>query len=763
MNQHSYGVMGFLAATILADDVDGYKCAVEWTTVNASAENQGRNGSIKQQIRLVTRNDKTGQPVEPNLQLVEMGRDQPHANGNLDNLLMMAKTIDFQRTRVDPVNGTVTESSTTQLSSLKPGVSPIHFLDDRLLKGLLLSIKYNLGYGLRWVPTYSEKSSDNTVTFDQISYSGAALGDRMGSRADYYYYKGIGYDLDQPQYALLKVAFEATEVGREQVIRSGVFINQLHNYAFDFWIGLPAMASDAKPDPEKAKRALAVDLPPLEVWRGGVRVEGKQFEYSFIDLSAHALPGDIYPGSPKDAPLSIERDPDGTGYVRMTLSELPRSMVTFMGFPEHSGLRIRSDNLVRLEFYKGEDYSKRGSLQTIYVPETGGAWTSVSTNFANSGILYIQATSLYGAARRSSSKSAHVDFDRIDSEADKVLPLWFAVTERDATMPTYVGRNVDKTYSVGSPSVTYATNGLPSGATLDAATGRFAWAPRLDQIGDHSFYVTAKTGDSSCTLPVKIHVERDLQAALDYVAKVYQPSERYETPTLAAFKAALASKDLNALIEAADQLRLLTPRLADGSLDYCKTWSYTICGSAKMADGDPLTWGGLWGFDKNVTMDFGRNFKVKSRAFGIQARDGFPIRVAEAVVYGSNNGFDWALLTENAARSVPDFQTLEVKKSQQETPYRFLRFFMPAKPFPIFEISELRVYGERVEDYSPDYHKAYIKGFEDGTFGQINTSLGPRRHRSWRMQWMITLTKGLTRVITGMSIGRRGITTTSPT
>ena len=86
--------------------------------------------------------------------------------------------------------------------------------------------------------------------------------------------------------------------------------------------------------------------------------------------------------------------------------------------------------------------------------------------------------------------------------------------------------------------------------------------------------------------------------------------------------------------KAADQLALLTPKLADGSLDYCKTWSSTILGSAKMADGDPLSWGGLWGFDKNVTMDFGKNFKVKSRAFGIQCRDGFPIRVAEAVVYG---------------------------------------------------------------------------------------------------------------------------------
>ena len=75
MNQHSYAIMGYLASTILGDEVEDYKQAVEWTTVNATSPNQGRNGSIKQQIRMVTRNDKTGEAVEPNLQLVEMGRD----------------------------------------------------------------------------------------------------------------------------------------------------------------------------------------------------------------------------------------------------------------------------------------------------------------------------------------------------------------------------------------------------------------------------------------------------------------------------------------------------------------------------------------------------------------------------------------------------------------------------------------------------------------------------------------------------------------
>ncbi|MGN6507792.1 MAG: hypothetical protein ACTHM6_19705, partial [Tepidisphaeraceae bacterium] len=367
MNQHSYAIMGFLAATILGDNVADYQRAVEWTTVNASSPNQGRNGSIKEQIRLVTRNDKTGQSVEPNLQLVEMGRDQPHANGNLDNLLMMSKTIDFQGTRIDPAQGTVTKASS--------GVSPIHFLDDRLLHGLLLSVKYNLGYGLRWVPTYSETSPTNTAIFNQISYFGRGMSGSNGLEAGYYYYKGLGYDLSRQPYAVLKAAFDATRVNRERTIRSGVFINQLHNYAFDFWIGLPASASDAKPDAEKAQRALAKVLPPLEVNRNGQPVEGDQFENSYFDLSAHAAPGDIYPGSPKDIPLTVERDSDGTGYVRMTLTDQPRTMVTYLNVAEHAGIRMRSDKLVQIKFYPSNDYAKRPSLQTAYLPDTHGAWT----------------------------------------------------------------------------------------------------------------------------------------------------------------------------------------------------------------------------------------------------------------------------------------------------------------------------------------------------------------------------------------------------
>ena len=909
MNQHSYAIVGFLASTILGDEVEDYKRAVEWVTVNATSPNQGRNGAIKQQIRLVTRNDATGKPVKPNLQLVEMGRDMPHADGNINYLLTMSKAIDFQKTKVNPVSGTVTDKA--------DGVSPLHFLDDRLPKGTALLAKVNLGYGLPWVPTYSETDPthpDYGAVYNYISPRGRG---GFGSPFHYYFLKGKGFDLKKGPLRYIKVGFDYAAPGRDGV-RSGVYLDSLHNYAFDFWIGLSAAASNAAPDPEKAKRALAAVLPPLEVTYNGALVEGQQAEYQFVDLSAHAQSGDIYPGSPKDIPLKVMRDANGTGYVRMTLDKTPRTMVNLTRFPQGSGLRVRSNSFVKLSFYRDETLSPRGLAQELYLPNTQGQWRDVIANFEGSGLTYIHATPLAG--------SATVDFDRIETEIDKVTPLGFDLAAESKTIPTYAGSTFKKTFSAIAPGrqlvggaswttgkwnsalslsgnkqygklpdnivsnlsdfsvsfwvkpdkldrwarifdfgsgrenymyltasdgktpkfvirtpdsrneqaissksplqvgvwqhlavtlsgntailyvdgeevgrnsnftlkpsslgktsqnylgksqmsdplfaglvddftifskalsaeeiksisasnqridakspavlykfdqqsveedkekVDYTTRNLPTGATFDSSTGAITWTPTTKQQGDHTLYVTARNGESISTLPVQIHVARDLSAALSYVARAYNPSQKYVATTEAAFKAALKTRDLPTLQRAVAGLQLLNPRLPDGTLDYRVASGpppQSTYDTTRMTDEDPFTWGGIWGFDKNVTLDFGNNFKVKSQAFRSLARDGHPSRAAQAVVYGSNDRKHWTLLTEDKTKSTSDFQTLPVKKQEQNKAYRYLRLFKPAYTLPIFEVAEFRIIGERIEDYSPDYHVAYITGYNDGTF-----------------------------------------------
>lgn len=701
MNQHSYAIMGYLASTILGDDVEGYKQAVEWTTVNATTPNWGRSGSIKTQIRLVTRDDKTGQAVEPTLELVEMGRDMAHAEGNLTNLLMMSKTIDFQKTKIDPVDGTVTTKA--------DGVSPIHFLDDRLPKGVALYTKYNMGFGLPWVPTYSETDPtqpDYLARYDQISPRGRGF---FGSPAFYYYFKGIGLDMEKGSNRYIKAGFDATVVSRERRVRSGNYLDTLHNYGFDFWIGLPAAASDSAPDPKKAQRALATVLPPLKMIHEDFPEEGLQFEDQFVDLSAHAQPGDIYPDSPNEIPLKVQRDPDGTGYVRMTIDKDPRTMVVTGKIPRGAGLRVRSDSFMKLGFYRNEDFP-RGCLQELYVPSTNGKWVHVITNVEGQGLLYIQATPLAGTAT--------IDFDRIETDKSALRPLAFESADDVLSIPSFVGAHVEKVFKVSgaSESVSYGALNLPMGAKFDAATATLSWTPAAEQTGDHTLYVVARDHDTMRTLRIDLHVARDLQASLDFVAHPCDPKQHYLAATEQPVKAALATRDLVALERAVEGLKLVSPRLPDGTLDYRVASSPPECGVNNMADNNPFTSGGIWGFDKNITLDFGKEFKVKSEAFRMLARDGLPARMVEAVVYGSNDRKHWTLLTENKTVRSPDWQTLTVKPEERNKPYRYLRLFMPAKPLAIFEVAELRIVGERVEDYSPDYSVGYITGYEDGTF-----------------------------------------------
>lgn len=705
MNQHSYAIMGYLASTILGDEVEDYQQAVEWTTVNATSPNQGRNGSIKEQIRLVTHDAKTGKPVEPRLQVVEMGRDQPHAGGNIDNLLMMCKTIEFQKTKVDPVQGTVTKDSN--------GVSSIRFLDNRLPTGAALFAKYNLGFGLEpWVSVFSETDPnhpDNHARYDQISYFGRGSGGGSGTANAYYFYRSMGLDLEQGPFSYIKASFDAHAVGREQNTRSGKYFDYVHNYAFDYWIGLPANASDTAPDPEKAKRALAVNLPPLEVKREGHLVEGQQFEHRFIDLSAHALPGDIYPGSASDKPLKTMRDADGTGYVRMTAETAPRTMVATIHFKPGAGLRLRSDAFVKLSFHNHEDVANRASDQDLYLPDTEGEWTQVALSFSSRDLVYIVVTPASGPAQ--------VDFDRVVEDPAAMGALAFATAGDSLSIPSYTGAEIRRQFpATGAEGVTYNAAGLPAGAQFDAKTGGLTWTPAADQVGEHILYITAQAGETMRTLRVDIQVAKDLQAALDSVSRAYDPSQRYVTTTEEKFKAAQQSRDLDALKQAADALELLSPRLPDGTLDFRVASSDPERGVHKMADNDPLSWGGLWGKDKSVTLDFGNRFKVKASAFRLQARDGFPVRVLDSVVYGSNDRKEWTLLTEGKSKSSPDLQTLAVKPEEQGKAYRFLRMFMPHRAYGIFEVAEFRIVGERIEDPSPDYRFAYVEGFADGTF-----------------------------------------------
>jgi hypothetical protein len=94
MNQHSYPLMGAMAGAIFMDDTALYKRSVEWFTVNATAKDQGFNGSIARLFRWVDHDDRTGKPIKnPHVQHTEMGRDQAHGGGDLTNAAIISRML----------------------------------------------------------------------------------------------------------------------------------------------------------------------------------------------------------------------------------------------------------------------------------------------------------------------------------------------------------------------------------------------------------------------------------------------------------------------------------------------------------------------------------------------------------------------------------------------------------------------------------------------------------------------------------------------
>jgi hypothetical protein len=144
MNQHGFATMGLMGTAIFLDDRALYEEAVERTTVNALGQPGGRNGSIKWQMRLVTENYQTHEPVKPQVQLVEMVRDEVHPWINVAALSTLAETIYDQGTRVDPVTG--------KPSQEPDAVDPFAFLDNRLLAGTDYITRFHLGEPITWIP-----------------------------------------------------------------------------------------------------------------------------------------------------------------------------------------------------------------------------------------------------------------------------------------------------------------------------------------------------------------------------------------------------------------------------------------------------------------------------------------------------------------------------------------------------------------------------------------------------------------------------------
>ncbi|MEO7016661.1 MAG: carbohydrate-binding protein [Leifsonia sp.] len=185
-NQAGYGHTALFAAAVFLDDRELYAKYLNRATVGTNPV-PGQDFSLDRQI-----ND--------NGQVNEMGRDEPHAHGDLTTLAEIAQTTSIQ-------------AHLGKLGDL--GVDLFTYRNNRLLSGAEFFAKYNLGYDVPWTPHVLNP----TTTYTQISsttrgeFTGKLSEANVNSPLKALIYNHYHYDLGVPDSSMPHLTSMASQIG----------------------------------------------------------------------------------------------------------------------------------------------------------------------------------------------------------------------------------------------------------------------------------------------------------------------------------------------------------------------------------------------------------------------------------------------------------------------------------------------------------------------------------------------------------------------
>ena len=155
------------------------------------------------------------------------------------------------------------------------------------------------------------------------------------------------------------------------------------------------------------------------------------------------------------------------------------------------------------------------------------------------------------------------------------------------------------------------------------------------------------------------------------------------------------SQEMLKVQEHFNHLELLTPELADGSVNYPSLVVDSNIGDAIgfLIDGNDDTFPVTKIEDANFVFDFGKDYRMSFSAFSLEGRVNFDDRSENTVFYGSNNRREWVQLTKPSKPS-SELVTIRVPTNRQAYQFRYLRAKRDGR---FFETAELRIYGARHE------------------------------------------------------------------
>lgn len=694
MNQHNYPLLGAMSGYIFTNNRERYNEAVEWFTVNKTAQNQGFNGSVQQLFRLIDTDASTGQKLqEPVVQHVEMGRDQAHGGGDLTNSVIISRLLLAQATKVDPLNGTV--------STAANAVGPYEFLNDRILAAANYFWQYMLGYDTPWVPSvFSSVNGKIKGIYQRLSDSYRGRMTTANFWDLYYYYtyiKGVDLKEKAPYY------YEAfTKRLPTQFYHQGSLQNNWDNVdgGGDFWLYLPAAAAAEG----------AANLPKEQPSSALVELEDRYTAFDNRSATRHEGNG---------AYVEVKANSQGTQLVVQNLSYADRSK------PRVIGLKFRTNGTAVLQISKERSSAP---YHVLTLPDTSGQWRYITYDMSISQVSYGQLDNDYNLVYlKIIGDGTTVDLDHLNVLAGvQLTPPMFTKGTHDVDTVGLANNTVTLDFSATDSSPTdtlrYESMNLPQGAGLDADTGIFTWANPA--AGNYSFIVSASDGTTVATKRATLLIADSRESAVSAASKGYVAGAEYTSASrltfdmaleetnrmlLSADNAAIAAQ-LIKLKQAADGLQLLTNKLPDGSMDYPKLVSSSTFGDSlsMLTDGNNNTFPvyTLAPYpDLYHILDFGPSFKISAKAFSLQSRMNFVDRMAGSAVFGSNDKLTWTRLTPEETAFTDDMDRLEVEPSRQNERYRFIKIQM-LHPQPdvlrdtvgnLLELGELRIFGERHE------------------------------------------------------------------
>ncbi|HLS63206.1 MAG TPA: putative Ig domain-containing protein, partial [Ruania sp.] len=452
MNQHNFGLFGRIATAIYADDAEGYQQGVEWLTVNAGYDGHD-NGAIDPLFPVIAADDPANDYGKEFVQIQEMGRDQAHAECDVDNFTGLARMVGVQGTRVDPEQGTV--------STAEDAVSVYAFGDNRILHGANSFAGFMLGAEVPWVDTTGEG-----VQLSQ-AYRGRLFNPLDELYLQYRYEADVDVAAEAPWIDELHRRWDGP-LGWYGTGESNFWAPGDKNP--EYWLALPAELAGTTPPAQAESAELRFAEHSLQLDQGTslVTADGRTF-------------------------ARAQASPDGT-----------TSVVSRMMYGSSAvGVLLRSDGPATLEVLPTATEEPYASVD---VPDTDGRWRYVTYPPGGTNTHFYRVVGADGVT---------VDLDRVSLSAgdDLAPPQLEPVPER---IYAAAGDELTVTLPLASEGeATFRAEGLPTGASIDPATGVITWQPSAADTGEHALQVVADDGTSLDSVRTTLVVTADREAMIE--------------------------------------------------------------------------------------------------------------------------------------------------------------------------------------------------------------------------------------------------------